>query len=200
MGKRGRCARGRRRPRRGAVAGRHGRFGRWKYSADRAATIEADASAERGGVDGCDCANCRNFRLARQEAFPAAFLRLLDQLGIDPRKDAEVYDIGGDGPGRRRYGGWYHFVGTLHETGDFPLVELAPGIPGVPVSRRIAEIGEPEEQRCRWNSSPTPSPGFWMSRNRRDPAARAAMNRKGGAARGSRASISGDGRRGPADA
>jgi hypothetical protein len=102
-------------------------FGRWKYTVDRAATIEAYAAAERGGVDGCDCGNCRNFRLARQEAFPAAFVRLLDQLGIDPRKDAEVYYIGRDRPGRHRYGGWYHFVGTLHETGDFPLVELAPG-------------------------------------------------------------------------
>jgi hypothetical protein len=25
------------------------------------------------------------------------------------------------------YGGWFHFVGTLAKTGDFPVVELAPG-------------------------------------------------------------------------
>ena len=102
-------------------------FGGWRYTVDREATILAYGRAERGGVDTCECAYCRNFRLARQHLFPEKFLRLLDQLGIDPLKDAEVYHNARLAPGRHDYGGWYHFVGTLDEIGDFPVVQLGDG-------------------------------------------------------------------------
>jgi len=101
--------------------------GRVKYTADRAATILAYGRTERGGADTCDCAGCRNFRVARAEAFPTEFLALLDKLGVDPRKDAEVYHNARLAPGRHDYGGWYHFVGTLDQTGDFPPVDLGNG-------------------------------------------------------------------------
>jgi hypothetical protein len=48
----------------------------------------------------------------------------LNELGIDPRKDAEVYHSARLSPGKHLYGGWYHFVGTLEETGDFPTVDF----------------------------------------------------------------------------
>lgn len=102
-------------------------FGQWKYTADRAATTLAYSRAERGGADNCNCAPCRNFRVARARAFPAKFLTLLDQLGIDPRKEAEAYYNARLAPGRHYYGGWYHFIGTLDETGDFPVVDLGDG-------------------------------------------------------------------------
>jgi hypothetical protein len=83
--------------------------------------------AERGWVDRCDCIWCRNFRLARAQVFPAEFLALLNQLGIDPKKDGEVYHLGQLAPGRHVHGGWYHFIGTLDETGDFPVVGFGAG-------------------------------------------------------------------------
>jgi hypothetical protein len=52
---------------------------------------------------------------------------LLDQLGVDPRKDGEVYHNARLAPGRHDYAGWYHFVGTLDQTGDFPPVSLGNG-------------------------------------------------------------------------
>jgi hypothetical protein len=52
---------------------------------------------------------------------------LLDKLGGDPRKDAEVYHNARLTPGRHHYGGWYHFVGTLDQTGDFTPVDLGNG-------------------------------------------------------------------------
>jgi hypothetical protein len=52
---------------------------------------------------------------------------LLGQLGIDPNKDAEVYHNARIAPGRHDYGGWYHFIGTLDETGDWPAVKFGPG-------------------------------------------------------------------------
>jgi hypothetical protein len=97
----------------------------WKYHADRDATILAYGRTERGGADTCDCAGCRNFRAARADCFPPEFIALLGQLGIDPRKDAEVYHNARIAPGRHDYGGWYHFIGTLDETGG-PRVKLGP--------------------------------------------------------------------------
>jgi len=59
--------------------------------------------------------------------FPGEFLALMDRLGIDPLKDGEVSHIARLAPGRHHYRGWYHFVGTLEETGDFPPVDLGVG-------------------------------------------------------------------------
>lgn len=97
-------------------------FSGCKYTVDRDATIRAYAQAEHGGSDTCSCAGCRNFRLARETVFPAEFLALLDQLGIDPRKEAEAYHNAQLAPNRHDYGGWYHFVGTLDEAGEFVSV------------------------------------------------------------------------------
>ena len=99
-------------------------FGDWKYSPDREATIRAYDRTERGGADTCACSGCRNFRLARARVFPSEFLALLDNLGIDPRKDAEVYHNGRAASGRHDYGGWYHFIGTLDQTAEVQAVEL----------------------------------------------------------------------------
>jgi len=101
-------------------------FGKWKYSVDRDATRLAYREAGRGGADTCDCNGCRNFRIARDRVFPPEFLALLDQLGVDPHKDGEVYHVARLAPGRHLYGGWYHFIGSLDETGDFPPVDLGP--------------------------------------------------------------------------
>jgi hypothetical protein len=102
-------------------------FGRWKYRVDRDATILAYRQVDRGGADTCDCAGCRNFRLARAQVFSSDFLALLGELGIDPLKDAEVYHVARLASGGHVYGGWYHFVGKLDEIGDFPPVCLGDG-------------------------------------------------------------------------
>jgi hypothetical protein len=56
--------------------------------------------------------------------FALAFLSLQATLGIDPATDGEVYHNGRLAPGKHHYGGWFHFVGTLDETGDFPPVKF----------------------------------------------------------------------------
>ena len=101
-------------------------FGPWTYSVDRDATAKAYAETPLGGADTCDCAWCRNFRLARDAVFPPAFLALLDDLGIDARKDGEVYACGMLGENRHFYGGWFHFVGQHHGPDDLPPVPLGP--------------------------------------------------------------------------
>ena len=102
-------------------------FAKTRYTVDRDATIAAYARVEAGGVDTCECAYCRNFRLARATIFPQPFLALLERLGIDPSKDGEIYHLYPMTAGRHVYGGWYHFVGTLVETAEEESVNFGDG-------------------------------------------------------------------------
>jgi hypothetical protein len=100
-------------------------LGKWQYTCDREATAAAYRLAEGGYTQLCTCNGCRNFVAVRFEAFPQSFIALLESLGIDPVKDGEVYHTCRMSPGKHLYGGWYHFVGALNETGDFPMVQYS---------------------------------------------------------------------------
>jgi hypothetical protein len=102
-------------------------FGAWQFTCDRQATEDAYAREGTGNSAHCTCNGCRNFVVARCDVYPKAFLTLLDSLGIHPAKDGEVYHNGRLSPGIHHYGGWFHFVGTLDVTGDFPPVQFAEG-------------------------------------------------------------------------
>ena len=102
-------------------------FGLWGFTCDHQATVDAYALIERGGSDNCTCNSCRNFSAARTHVFPPEFLAFLTSVGIDSRKDGEVYHNAQLAPGIHDYGGWFHFVGTLDKTGDFPVIPLADG-------------------------------------------------------------------------
>jgi hypothetical protein len=91
--------------------------------------VDAYSREAAGNSSQCTCVGCRNFVAARFDVFPKAFLTLLDSLGIDPTKDGEVYhngrlSPGNHSPGNHHYGGWFHFIGTLDATGDFPPVQF----------------------------------------------------------------------------
>jgi hypothetical protein len=107
---------------------RTGTFGRWTYTVDPDATAEAYKAAIGGGADYCDCNGCRNFRLVRHRIHTPEFLTLLATLGIDPRKEAEAIRASQSSPGHYSCGGWFHFVGDLKVSGDFPPVDLGAGV------------------------------------------------------------------------
>jgi hypothetical protein len=102
-------------------------FGEWHYTCDRDATVAAYSRVSMGYTAACTCNGCRNFVAARSKAFPPSFMDLLDSLGIDPTKDAEIYHTARMSPGKHLYGGWFHFVGSLEVTGDFAPVEMGDG-------------------------------------------------------------------------
>ena len=99
---------------------------------DRERTAAAYRAIERGEAELCGCKSCRNFTIQRSAVFPPVFFELLEQLGIDPLKEGEVYDASG-GPmedGCHLYGGWFYFVGEMVTAGerncvadDFPNFE-----------------------------------------------------------------------------
>jgi hypothetical protein len=86
---------------------------------DREATVSAYTAVLSGDADRCNCIYCRNFAAQRATIYPQAFRALLDQLGIDPNKEGEIYDAVGPFECKvRPTGGWFYFVGELVEKGE----------------------------------------------------------------------------------
>jgi hypothetical protein len=90
---------------------------------DRELTVAAYQNVAQGGATTCACDSCRNFSAQRSSVYPPKFLELLGQLGIDPNKEGEAYELGPDPDGLRNYGGWLYFVGRMAVPGE-SLVEL----------------------------------------------------------------------------
>jgi hypothetical protein len=85
---------------------------------DRDATAEIYASSRTGWAERCGCAGCRNYLAQRDEIYPPLFKELLDRLGIDLRKEAEVVADGPLKSGLHHYGGWFFFVGEALTPSD----------------------------------------------------------------------------------
>ena len=95
--------------------------GRWVIEYDRHATAAAYARVMHGAPERCGCAPCRNFAAARLQAYPADAAQLLAELGIDHRKEAEVYHQARLAGGLHAYGGWFHLVGRIVSGRDAKL-------------------------------------------------------------------------------
>jgi len=80
---------------------------------DRAATAAAYAALEHGFAEECGCLSCRNFAARRNQVYPASFRALLEQLGVDPAKEAEAFEEGPADDGCQFYGGWFYLVGEM---------------------------------------------------------------------------------------
>lgn len=81
------------------------------------------------GPEKCDCDNCKNFLLARENLYPESLKEILNQLGIDYKKEAELCYFNRVKPGWHLYKGWFHFVGKLQNPprdNDLRIFELVP--------------------------------------------------------------------------
>jgi hypothetical protein len=86
---------------------------------DHDATVAAYRALRSGGAERCGCVHCRNFAAQRATLYPPAFLELFDQLGIDPNKEGEAFDMMGPFEATvRPTGGWFYFIGELSESGE----------------------------------------------------------------------------------
>jgi hypothetical protein len=65
----------------------------FRYEPEATAAIYARLRA--GWAEDCGCVGCRNLLAQRDDVYPSAFRELLQQLGIDPNKEAEAV---ADGP------------------------------------------------------------------------------------------------------
>ena len=85
---------------------------------DRDATVAAYRSLEQGFAEECGCIFCRNFAAQRAVAYPVSFRTLLEQLGIDPSKEAEAFEYCPVQDGCHLYGGWFYLVGEIVAAGE----------------------------------------------------------------------------------
>jgi hypothetical protein len=89
----------------------------WLLEIDREATISVYRPAWRND---CDCAYCRNYRQAHVH-LPPALLVILDKLGIDSRKPAEIMEFCKNEDGTHLYAGIYDLVGRIIDGPDYEL-------------------------------------------------------------------------------
>jgi hypothetical protein len=85
----------------------------WLIEFDREATVEVYRKIETGDAERCGCCYCRNFIAARDTVYPPNFITFLQDIGIDYRKEGEVFQCYKIRPGLHYYGGWFHFVGKV---------------------------------------------------------------------------------------
>jgi len=123
---------------------------RWLIDHDADATRRFYARLPVG--TGCACDQCRNFDAAAGRTFPKEFVVLLDALGVDPAKPAELCHWCREASGLYLTGGWFHFVGTILAgedamhweggTGTFRFEELVPDLE-FGFTARLALVREP---------------------------------------------------------
>src|SRR2546423_14111809 len=85
---------------------------------DREATAAIYGILLHGDPEECGCIFCKNFAVQRNLVYPASCTALLQQLGIDPNKEGEVFEYGPSEEGDHFYGGWFYFVGQMVTAGE----------------------------------------------------------------------------------
>ena len=92
---------------------------------DAQETRKAYAAMNSGSPERCGCVYCRNFVAQRDTIYPKKFRLLLDQLGIDPEKEGDVFEGSPEGS-LVGYSGWFYLAGELIEAGE-RMTDAGPG-------------------------------------------------------------------------
>jgi hypothetical protein len=95
------------------------KFGTVVVECDVVATQKAYEPHESYAV-GCACTPCKNYLSARERFYPSDFLAILQALGVDYRRDIEIYHMARLESGKHLYGGWFYFVGTVKQDPTTP--------------------------------------------------------------------------------
>ena len=85
----------------------------WIFDCDVEATHKTYETILAGGVEKCGCAGCKNFLAQRESVFPVEIMKLFEDLGVNYKRDAEIYHVTRLQPGLHQYGGWFHFIGNI---------------------------------------------------------------------------------------
>ncbi|MFY7890138.1 MAG: hypothetical protein ACOVOW_14585 [Spirosomataceae bacterium] len=85
----------------------------WELIVDKKLTEQTYEKIEISGVESCNCNYCKNFANNRENIYPKEIKELLTSIGIDYRKECEVWHYCKDEFGRHCYSGWFHFKGKF---------------------------------------------------------------------------------------
>ena len=85
----------------------------WEFIVDKELTKKTYDKIEFGSSDICECIHCKNFAFNKEDNFPTEIKNLLNDLGIDFKKECEAWHYYKDDLGRHCYSGWFHFKGKF---------------------------------------------------------------------------------------
>lgn len=90
-------------------------FLNWKLLVDNERTKLAYQSVV-STTESCDCEWCSNFVAVREKSYPSNVLNLFSQLGVDPTKEADLYQQARDETKNAVfYRWWFYFIGKVVE-------------------------------------------------------------------------------------
>jgi hypothetical protein len=110
----------------------------WEFEVDIPLTQQAYSNFPFGGADTCSCADCKNYAANRETVFPAEIIQLFNELGIDYRKEIEIWSIQKLENGLHQISGWFHFKGKIISGKDFRM----PFAEGIGYSMDLTSITE----------------------------------------------------------
>ena len=96
-------------------------FHGWRFKVDPETTSAAYTSSKAHGAEECSCAYCRNLVAQRAIEYPRELRGFLNSVGVDPFKEAEVWEAGPLEEGYTYNAGWWHFVGEVEIEGETPI-------------------------------------------------------------------------------
>jgi hypothetical protein len=88
-------------------------LGEYVLEVDTERTRKTYSEIEKGGAEICGCSGCKNYLAVLTDSLPKEVELFFSKAGIDPKKNAEVYEQGEVSPGVRSYGGEYYFWGAV---------------------------------------------------------------------------------------
>lgn len=91
----------------------------WTFEVNRDLTQKTYAAVVGSGADTCVCNDCKNYVAYRDHVFPTEITTLLADLGIDYRKEVEVFSYEVLPNGRHHLAGWFHFKGRVLAGPDY---------------------------------------------------------------------------------
>jgi len=90
----------------------------WVFEVDFNRTKEVYDKIEMGSPEGCECNDCKNFSANRENIYPTEVKKLLEEFGVDYRKESEICHYCKLESGKHFYGGWFHFKGKMIDGKD----------------------------------------------------------------------------------
>src|SRR5690349_13575629 len=91
----------------------------WTFRVDKALTEQTYKGISGSGADTCGCNDCKNYVAYRDKVFLKEITDLLNQLGIDYKKEVEITNWETQPNGLHHIGGWFHFKGEVLTGKDY---------------------------------------------------------------------------------
>ena len=88
-------------------------FRDWELAVDYALTKNTYENIDFGGSESCICNDCKNFARNIEQLYPNEIRELFQKLGIDFKKECEIWRMCKERDGLHRYNGWFHYKGSF---------------------------------------------------------------------------------------